>query len=328
MMYSIFIACALLVSLGSSMGCGGESNQANSNQATPEPLDPISQLLETTCAKNNLPGMAVAVVAEGKLVETQVAGFRKQGGPEKVLLDDRFHLGSVTKSMTATIAGMLVEDGTIAWTTTVSSIFPEFNDQIHSDYRDVTLEQLLSHRGGAPGDPPADLWIKAWDATGTPEQQRLDFVKGLLARAPEAKPGSKYLYSNQGYAIAGVMLERAGGETWEKLMKTRLFEPLGMDTAGFGAPASLGQVDQPWGHEKGRLDVINPVPPGPRADNPLAISPAGGVHCSIADLAKYAMFHMSGERGEGTLLKTETFRKLHTAVGDDYALGWMDLERE
>src|SRR5690606_14906599 len=99
---------------------------------------------------------------------------------------------------------------------------------------------------------------------------------GLLARKPEATPGTEKIYSNQGYAIAGVMLEKASGQTWEGLMQTMLFDPLGMTSAGFGAPATPGKVDQPWGHEPG-LFGQKPVPPGPRADNPLAIAPAGAV---------------------------------------------------
>jgi CubicO group peptidase (beta-lactamase class C family) len=74
-----------------------------------------------------------------------------------------------------------------------------------------------------------------------------------------------------------------------------------------------------------------PVPPGdPHADNPAAIGPAGTVHCSIEDLAKYAAFHLAGDRGDGKLLKPESFKKLHTAVPDNnnYALGWMVLKRK
>jgi len=150
-----------------------------------------------------------------------------------------------------------------------------------------------------------------------------------LARKPESKPGTQFVYSNQGYTIAGVMVERAGGKTWEDLLRSMLFEPLGMTTAGFGAPASLGKVDQPWGHTKVLVLGRRPVPPGPQADNPLAISPAGAVHCSLGDLAKYAAFHMAGERGESKLLKAESFKKLHTVVegNKDYALGWVVLKR-
>jgi CubicO group peptidase (beta-lactamase class C family) len=231
--------------------------------------------------------------------------------------------------MTATVAAMLVEQGKISWTTTIGEAFRELKSEIHPDYLGVTLEQLLSHRSGAPGDAPGDLWRQAWAAKGTAAEQRLAFIKGILARTPEAKPGTKFIYSNQGYTIAGVMLEKATGKTWEDLLRSRLFEPLGMTTAGFGAPAAVGKVDQPWGHTKKMFSDSEPVPPGPAADNPLAISPEGAVHCSIGDLAKYAAFHMAGERGESKLLKPESFNKLHTAVADndDYALGWRVLKR-
>ena len=315
----------VLISLGAIVFVRG----GGSKTPAIEYSDPVSQMLETIREKHNFPALAAAVVVDGKIVVTNAVGFRKNGGTEKVTVDDQFHLGSVTKSMTATVAAMLVEREKISWTTTIGEVFPELKSEIHPDYLGVTLEQLLSHRSGAPGNAPDDLWRKAWAANGTAAEQRLAFIKGILARKPEAKPGTKFIYSNQGYSIAGVMLEKATGKTWEDLLRAMLFEPLGMTTAGFGAPASVDKVDQPWGHTKTIFSGSEPVPPGPGADNPLAISPAGAVHCSMGDLAKYAAFHMAGERGESKLLKAESFKKLHTAVADndDYALGWMVLKR-
>lgn len=304
--------------------------QSNEQKRVPiEYSDPGSQMLEGIRVKHSFPALAAAVVVDGKTVVTNAVGFRKQGGPERVTVDDKFHLGSVTKSMTATVAAMLVEQGKLSWSQTIGEAFPELKSEIHPDYLEVTLEQLLSHRSGAPGDAPRDLWSKAWRATGTAAEQRMEFVKGLLARKPEAKPGTKFTYSNQGYTIAGVMLEKAGGKPWEDLLRSMLFEPLGMTTAGFGAPASIGKVDQPWGHSKAPLTGHKPVPPGPGADNPLAISPAGAAHSSLGDLAKYAAFHLAGERGGSKLLKVESFKKLHTVVegNKDYALGWIVLQR-
>jgi len=292
------------------------------------PADPTAQMLETIRLKHKFPALAAAVVVDGKLVATNAVGVRKRGGTEAVTVNDKFHLGSVTKSMTATVAAMLVEQGKITWTTTIGDSFSDLGDQLHADYRPVTLEQLLAHRGGAPGKAPGDLWRQAWNASGPPAAQRLEFVHGLLSRKPESEPGTKYTYSNQGYAIAGVMLEQATGKPWEELMRTLLFEPLDMDSAGFGAPATPGQVDQPWGHSKGWLTGIKPVPPGPGADNPPVIGPAGTVHCSLPDLARYVMFHLTGEQGASQWLKAESFRKLHTSAGNDYALGWIGLERE
>ena len=315
----------VLASLGAIVFVRGRETKAPAIEYS----DPVSQMLETIREKHDLPALAAAVVVDGKIVVTNAVGFRKNGGPERVAVDDKFHLGSVTKSMTATVAAMLVEQGKTSWTTTIGEAFPELKSQVHPDYLGVTLEQLLSHRGGAPGDAPGDLWRKAWAAKGTAAEQRLAFIKGILARKPEAKPGTKHIYSNQGYTIAGVMLEKATGKTWEELLRSMLFEPLGMTTAGFGAPASVGKVDQPWGHTKTLLSGAEAVPPGPGADNPLAISPAGAVHCSMGDLAKYAAFHMAGERGESKLLKAGSFKKLHTAVAgnDNYALGWIVLQR-
>src|SRR5690242_19915267 len=199
----------VLISLGAIVFVRGRDIKT----AAIEYSDPVSQMLETIREKHNFPALAAAVVVDGKIVATNAVGFRKSSGPERVTVDDRFHLGSVTKSMTATVAAMLVEQGKISWTTTIAETFPEFKSEIHPDYLGVTLEQLLSHRGGAPGNAPADLWLQAWAATGTAAEQRLAFVKGLLGRQPEAKLGTKFIYSNQGYAIAGVMLEKATGKT-------------------------------------------------------------------------------------------------------------------
>jgi hypothetical protein len=95
-----------------------------------------------------------------------------------------------------------------------------------------------------------------------------------------------------------------------------------MDSAGFGPPGTKGQVDQPWGHTRKLLATI-PL----QEDNPPAIAPAGRVHCSLDDLARYAVFQMEGER-QGQLLKPETFRKLHTPPkGEEYACGWICVDR-
>lgn len=313
----------LLLLLGTLTGGAAQSS------SSPESGSPnsASQLLESVRQKHKLPALAAAVAVDGKIVMTNAAGFRKEGGVERVTVNDTFHIGSVTKSMTATVAAMLVEEGKCSWTTTIGDALSDLKPNVHPDYLRVTLEQLLSNRGGAPGDAPTDLWRQAWAAQGTASEQRLAFVRGLLARKPAATPGTEYVYSNQGYSIAGVMLEKVSGKTWEELLRSRLFEPLGMTSAGFGAPASIGKTDQPWGHVKKMLLGNEPVPPGPRADNPLAISPAGAVHCSMGDLARYAAFHASGEKGRSPLLKAESFKKLHTAIGADYALGWVVTQR-
>jgi CubicO group peptidase (beta-lactamase class C family) len=118
------------------------------------------------------------------------------------------------------------------------------------------------------------------------------------------------------------MIERVAKRPWEDLMREEIFKPLHMDSAGFGAPATPGQIDQPWGHHT-EGDTLKPVPGGPNADNPPSIGPAGTVHCSLKDWAKFAEVHAEGEEHGWGNLSPEYFVKLHTPPpGQDYAMGW------
>lgn len=288
----------------------------------------VSWQLERIRVNHQVPALAAAAVNEGVIVAVGATGKRKARGNEAVTLEDKWHLGSCTKSMTASVAAMLVDDKLLRWESTVGEIFPDLEKTMETGWRDVTLEQLLTHRGGAPHEPPADVWKAAQERTGTPTKQRLEFVKGILSNEPESAPGAQWVYSDAGYAIAGAMLERVTGKAWEDLMRERLFAPLGLKSAGFGEPAAPGEVDQPWGH-RGDSVPFRPVPPGPAADNPPAIGPAATVHMNITDFARYAAWHVAGERGDGSLLDPAAFKKLHTPPPGlhKYAMGWVVMKR-
>jgi CubicO group peptidase (beta-lactamase class C family) len=261
----------------------------------------------------------------------------KAGDKTPVTAGDQFHIGSCTKSMTATLAGIFVEQGKLTWDSTLAKTLPDLAEKMHADVRDVTLEQLLQHRGGQPeSSDPAAASLRRLMAdkklVGTPREQRRAYAEMILAEKPADPPGSKFVYSNRNYSLIGAMLEALADKPWEDLMTERLFRPLGMATAGFGAMGVPGKVEQPWQHRK-RFGVRVPIEPGPRADNPDVIGPAGKVHCSLADWAKYLLCHVRGEKGDragqkGDLLKPETYRRLHTpAFGGDYAGGWIVTKR-
>ncbi|SPE58629.1 Beta-lactamase [Verrucomicrobia bacterium] len=286
------------------------------------PTASTAQVLDSVLKKYNFPALAVVVVKDGKICDRAAVGVRKAGAAELVTTNDQFHIGSCTKSMTATLAAMLIEEGKLKWDTTIADVFPELSNKMDKAYRAVTVEQLLRHRGGVPGSPPEAAWKRAWEQVGTPRAQRYEFIQAVLSRPPEAAPGAKFIYSNQGYALVGAVLERITDTPWETLITERLFKPLGMGSAGFGPPGTKDATDQPWGHTRKLLMKI-PL----QQDNPPAIAPAGRVHCSLDDLAAYVVCHMEGER-RGGLLKAETFRRLHTPPeGGDYACGWVCVDR-
>ena len=278
-------------------------------------------LLEPIRTQHALPALAAASFASGKPLDSGVCGVRRMGGTERATIDDKWHLGSCTKSMTASIVAMLVERDIMRWDSTVGELLPNM-PHMKPAWRTVPLELLLGHRAGAPHEPPPPLWAEAWKRRGTPTDQRREFVRGLLQTPPNPAAGTQFVYSNQGYSIVGAMLEQKTGKPWEKLMREMLFTPMGLKSAGFGAAGTPGKADQPWGH-RGEGSPLVPVPSGPDADNPPAIGPGGIVHMSIGDFARYAAWHGDEARRDGKLLKAESFRKLHTAVeGQDYALGW------
>ncbi|MFG0285709.1 MAG: serine hydrolase domain-containing protein, partial [Phycisphaerales bacterium JB039] len=220
---------------------------------------------------------------------------------------------------------LLVEEGLLRWDSTLAEVFPDAAPAMDEGYRKVTLEQLLSHRAGAPaGTGRRALWATFWAHTGTPTEARRIALQRITENAPEHEPGAQHEYSNYGFALAGLMCEQVAGEPFEKLLLERLLAPLGITTAGWGAPGSEDEIDQPRGHKYGR-----PVEPGRTADNPPVLSPAGRLHLSLADWAKYIAWHLRGAEGTGELLAPETFRRLHTpAEGFEYALGWSVPHRD
>jgi len=236
-----------------------------------------------------------------------------------VTIDDRFHIGSDTKAMTSLIAAMLVESGKIRWDSTVADIFPELVPAMDPDVKTVTLAQLLSHSSGIPSDN--ETHVKLQLESFAQEHKNLDelrywLVSGLVRQPLQSKPGERFAYANMGYMLAGAMLERVSGQTWEELIVQRVFEPLGLKSAGLGPQSSLGRVDAPLGHEPLSDGTLKPMLAGPNGDNPEVIGPAGTAHMSVLDFATWAAWNAGEGRRGPRLVQPDTLRKLHTKVID------------
>jgi CubicO group peptidase (beta-lactamase class C family) len=265
----------------------------------------------------NLPALAGAIVLPDGRCFSGVVGVRRTGSSVAATPRDSWHLGSNTKAMTATLIGILIDDGKLKFESTIAEIFPELAPGLPERMRGVTVEQLMNHRAGLPHDPTGG-WGRFMDASSL-TQQRLAAVRAIAGESKLIDPGTRFEYSNWGYVILSAMAEKVTGHRWERLIRERLFTPLGMQHVGIGGMGTPGMIDQPWPHRNGKPTDMN----GPGVDNPPVMAAAGEVNCPITEWAKYVANELRGHRGEPNLLSSETFRRLHTpAPGETYAGGW------
>lgn len=292
--------------------------------------EPIYPLVEGVRTKYGLPALGAVAMRNNGTLQVSARGIRRHGHARSVTETDRWHLGSDTKAMTATLAAILVDRGLIGWTSTASEVFPEFRDEMSPAFRTCTLVDLLRHRSGLGGGlySSTDSDILRREGETNPVR-RYNFTKAHLANTPLHPPG-RWVYSNHGYIVAAAMMERRGGQSWEEMMKKLLFQPLRMHRTGFGAPEAAIQdigPKQPWGHRgwgSGRQSSS--------ADTPSASGPAGNVHASLRDWARFLMLHLNGHEGKLDI-STSSMSQLHTPEVDHdpaspgtikraYACGW------
>lgn len=273
----------------------------------------IVQYLTGPVEEGKSPGLIAAIIDEDGVRALAAAGVRREGSPQELMGNDLVHIGSNTKAMTSTMLATLVADGTFVngWQTTISQVFPELVEEMHAGYHAVTVWQLISHTGGLVRD--ARRW---WAHTEREiQERRYAILKENLANPP-AGPVGAFLYSNLGYMVAGAMAEKLTGQSWETLMEERLFAPLGMASAGFGAPGNLNEVAQPWGHSRAAGGAWAPS----QLDNAAAFGPAGTVHVSIADWAKFIQLWFPDV--VPSILDRTTLTTLITPRSGEYAAGW------
>ena len=285
----------------------------------------LADLLGQIRQRTGVPAIVAAIIKKGAVTDVAVVGERWVDSGQTVERNDRFHLGSITKSMTATMIAALVQKELLSWDFTVGDILGDM--EMRDEYRDVTLEQLLQHRGGFPAYTLSsdEEQQRLNNLPGTPRRQREAFVAEVLTEKPEATPGKEMYYSNAGYAVAAVMAERIGSRSWEELIDIHLFEIIPMKTGGFGWPATPQNPNQPRGH----FEENNAFRAQKFGEYELGsyIAPAGGIHCSIDDLARYAIVHLRGLAGRDKDLHAEIIVRLHTAPEAPegtmrYAAGW------
>jgi len=236
-----------------------------------------------------LPALTACVWKDGNLLARSTDGLRASGRRTLAGADDKWHIGSCTKFMTACMTARLVARGILKWDSTLATALPpSLAPYVHRGLLSARLDQLLNHTAGIV-DPsetvgrapiPTELTQLFSDQSDLDKRSARQGALLALRNAPWRPPGEAFRYSNWGYITAGVIASQATGKSFFQLMREEVFEPLGMRGYGFGPPGFGDSLNQPWGHIAETLEGVplspGPVPPNsPFADFPRYVSPAG-----------------------------------------------------
>ncbi len=275
-------------------------------------LQELDNKIEAYMAENNIPGGLIAVASKGEILALRTYGKSNVELDVDVAPDHVFEIGSISKQFVVAAAMMQVEEGKL-----------DLNDPIHkylpnlpSDWTGITVKQLFNHTSGIP-DYEEIYTYDIYRLRVTPE----DVIKIANGRPMDFAPGQGWYYSNTGHYLASMIVERVDGMPIGKVLKKRIFDPLGMTQTRFADPEAIikGRVEGYWVNKSGELINRN-------ATETSSTLGAGGLLSSAADLAKWdaALY--------GNALLSEASKKtmwestiLPNGTNTYYALGW-DVE--
>lgn len=267
----------------------------------------------------HIPEISYAVVTENKILEIEAIGQHSINLPDTATLNDRFHIGSNTKAMTAFAIAKFVETGKLKWTTNFFDIFPKWRTNSKQEYYDITLQDLLSHRARIqPFQGENDPTIPS--LKGTKQEKREAFGKFVLGLEPVAVDTiHKFTYSNADYTLAALMVEKVTQKSWEELIEKVFNKDLKLNVKT-SWPDNQKAKDT-WGHSFENNKLI-PVPSN--TDYYLDYTePAGDININLRDYVKFIQLNLTGIAGKNNYLRAETYKFIHKGV-EGYSLGWFN----
>ncbi len=222
----------------------------NINRTTSE----IDHLLDSVLMAYEIPAMVAAVV-KSDTIYFGYSGVSKLNETIKVNLKSKFHLGSNTKAITSFIAMKMIENNQISLETKLFDLIPELKEGSREDYFKITLGNLLSHRAKIRPYTSDKEHAKLPEINGDISEKRMKFVQFVLSQKPARK---EYSYSNAGYVVAALMLEKAAGKSYEELLD-ETFSELKLDYF-IGWP-NKENIENPWGHCTEWSKELKALPP-------------------------------------------------------------------
>ncbi|MGF6494079.1 CubicO group peptidase (beta-lactamase class C family) [Luteibacter sp. 621] len=251
----------------------------------PVALADFDAYVDATRKQFDVPGIAVAIVKDGKIVLEMGSGVRKLGDPAKVDAHTRFAIASNTKAFTAASLAILADEKKLDMNDRVVDRLPWF--QMSDPYvtREMRVRDLLAHRSGLSLGAGDLLYWPATTYTTKEVVERLRYVP--IANSFRAE----YAYDNILFAVAGLVIEQVSGRPWADFVRDRIFQPLGMTESITSAPDHINPGDDTAiGHAKFDFKDLKPVDPMSWNNNPSA----GGIYSSVHDLSKWMTMQLAG----------------------------------
>lgn len=249
----------------------------------------IDALLERSREAWGAPGVALVVVQGDDVLYMGCKGVREAGKPDPVTPDTLFAIASTTKAFTCTAIAMMVEEGKMRWDDPVCKHVDYFRLSDPLANTNVTLRDLVTHRTGMSRNDM--LWYGS-------SNTREEVVRKIGMVKPNTSFRSTYEYNNIMYAAAGFAVGNAAGSSWEEVVRTRIFAPLGMAGANFSTHDAVKALDYATPHHRGEDGILHAVP-WRNLDN---CAPGGSINAGVRDLAKWLRFQVNEGVFEGEAL--------------------------
>lgn len=279
-------------------------------------FEQLCDLSQQLMAQKDLPGMGLAVLHEDK-IQTAGLGITSVDHPLDVTADTLFQIGSISKTMTGTVAMRLIEQKKLELDGNVRDYIPDFKVQDKAASENVTIRHLLTHTGGWAGD--------YFHETGRGDDNLKRYVEDMASLPQLAPLGEFFSYSNSSYALLGRIIEVVTGGVFETIMQDMLFDPLGMTSATYDPTVAMTHRFA-VGHEtkNNKTSIKRPYA------MPRAVNPMGGVLCNVGDMLRYARFYLADgttDKGE-RLLQEDSIAKMHSPQihvkkGFNIGLSWV-----
>lgn len=247
----------------------------------------LSTLITTKLEQLHIPGAAVGLLHNGQIF-TAGFGLTSVTNPLPVTADTLFQIGSITKTMTATLMMILAQDGRLDFTAPIRTYLPNFRVQDETVSQNATVKDLLTHSAGWVGDHFIN--------TGAGADAKAKYVASMAKLPQLAPPATAFSYNNAAFGVAGRIIETVTGQLFEEAMRDLLFKPLGMDNSFFDmADIMVRRFVVGHRHTDGQNEVATPWP------LPRASFAAGAVTSTVGDLLTYAQFYLNdGQTADAT----------------------------